>query len=130
MTFNFWHNRNVDDSFCPRSGGWNRLWRMNVPHKLKVLLWRFCRNNLPIRNQLRFRGIPITIMCLLCAVDVEHLLHVFFDCTFAKACWQAAGLGFDMSQVSSPSEWLLNILETSNHDENMKIAIVLWEIWF
>lgn len=68
-------------------------------------------------------------MCPLCIVDVEHLLHVFFDCTFAKNCWRAARFSLNMSQVFSPPDWLLNKLQTLNHDESIKLAIILWRIW-
>lgn len=111
-------------------GGWNKLWRLNIPHKMKIFLWRFCRNNIPVRNRLRHKGVSVTILCPMCNVDVEHLLHVFFDCTFAKCCWQAAGLSYDMSQVFSAPEWLLGKLEVLTQSENIKVATVLWGIWF
>ena len=128
--YHFWHNRHVGNSLCTRSGGWNKLWRLTVPHKLKVFLWRFCRNNIPVRHRLRSKGVLVTIQCPMCSIDVEHLLHVFFDCPFAKSCWQAVGFSLDMSQVYSAPEWLLSKLDTSNQAESVKLTTVLWGIWF
>lgn len=71
---------------------------------------------------------PVT--CLICSVDIEHLLHLFFDCTFARSCWQFAGLIYDMQEVESAPQWVLNKLETAKHDEVVKICITLWGIWF
>lgn len=62
----------------------------------------------------------------MCSVDVDHMCHVFFDCHYAKSCWQAAGLSFDMSQVSFAPEWLLSQLEILSHKESIKLATVLW----
>lgn len=64
----------------------------------------------------------------MCCVDVEHILHVFFDYIFARSCWQVAGIDYDISQVESGPEWLLNKLETSTQGECMKIATILWGI--
>lgn len=63
-------------------------------------------------------------------MDVEHLLHMFFDCDFARSCWQAVGLSYDMSEVVSAPEWLLYKLESSSQVEAVKISTVLWGIWF
>lgn len=37
--------------------GWNNLWKAEVPHKVKKNLWRLCRNNVPVRNLLRGKGV-------------------------------------------------------------------------
>lgn len=65
-----------------------------------------------------------------CDRDVEHMLHVFFDCDFATRCWQLAALQFDMLEIYSASDWLLSKLETENHENLIKVASVLWGIWF
>lgn len=85
-------------------------------------------NMIPVRKLLRGRGVNVPILCPLCNRDVEHKLHVFFDCLFATQCWQLAGLGFDMADVKNALGWLLNRLETDNNDTLIKVAIVLWGI--
>lgn len=68
--------------------GWSRLWKLNIPHKTHILLLRFSKNNILVRNLLRGRGVPNPIICLMCEHDIEHVLHLFFDCEFARSCWQ------------------------------------------
>lgn len=62
--------------------------------------------------------------------EVEHLLHLFFDCAFAKSCWQKMGLIYDMWMVESAPELLLNKLCTENSNNLIKIATVHWEVWW
>lgn len=62
---------------------------------------RFCRNNIPVRDRLKARGVNLSILCPMCNTDVEHLLHIFFDCTFATQYWNLAGGGYDMHAVES-----------------------------
>lgn len=101
--------------------GWSKIWCLNIPPKLKFFLWRFCRNNILVRNILRYKGVsrtPITCpMRQADAADVEHLLHLFFDCRFAKQCWQQhMGFSYNMSTVESASCWLLERLSSESYE--------------
>ncbi|XP_074374427.1 uncharacterized protein LOC141714831 [Apium graveolens] len=72
---------------------------------------RLCRNNVPVRYVLREKRVMVPIGCTMCTGgDIEHLIHVFFECGFAKACWQYMGVKYDMSAVDNAPEWLLTQL--------------------
>lgn len=92
--------------------GWGKMWRLGIHHKVKVLLWMLCRTNVPVRNLLRGKGDNVPISCVMWEGEVEHLFHLFFDYNFAKSCWQLMGLSYDMSEVESAPDWLLNKLST------------------
>lgn len=47
-----------------------------------------------------------TIIFQMCERDIEHLLHIFFDCKFAKDCWQVMNLEFNMANVENAAETL------------------------
>lgn len=51
--YRYWQERSsVNLGAIPNSDGWKKIWKLPVPHKMKVFLWRFCRNNIPVRNRL------------------------------------------------------------------------------
>lgn len=125
-----WHKNHVGDMGVQQSKGWGRIWNLNVPHKIKIFLWRWCRNNIPVRNLLGNKGVSVPIGCNMCVGDIEHLRHLFFYCRFAQACWHEAGLVNDMREVEYAPDWLLNKL-CSESDENLcKISDVLRGVWF
>lgn len=66
----------------------------------------------------------------MCSIDVEHHLHIFFDCSFAKECWQKARLHYAMQEVESASEWLLEKMATGTIEEKENVVMILWGIWF
>lgn len=53
--YHFWLNNSSSNR--NRRIGWSELWKPEVPHKVKVFLWRFGRNNVPVRNLLRSKGV-------------------------------------------------------------------------
>lgn len=127
--YNFWHKHFGECRQITIHKGWSKIWCLEVPHKLKIFLWWLCRNNVPVRNLLRGRGVQTTIICPMCGVDVEHLLHVFLDCRFANACWRVLGLEFDTSTIESCPDWLLQSLASESHERLVQVATVLWGIW-
>ncbi|KAL8133871.1 hypothetical protein AgCh_009077 [Apium graveolens] len=80
-----WHLNHIGDLGLQQSRGWDMIWRLDIPHKIKIFLWRFCLNNIPVRNLLRGKVIPAPAACDMCVGDVEHLMHLFCDCSFAAA---------------------------------------------
>lgn len=102
---------------------------MSIPHKIKIFVWRFCRNSVPVRSRLSAKGIHLPITCHMCNADVEHLLHIFFDCTFAKQCWHYMGFDLDMNSVEYTPDWLLDKLFNASGEELNKICVTLWGIW-
>lgn len=128
--YQLWHESNVGVGTIIQSNGWNKLWRLNLPHKIKIFLWRFCRNNVPVRRRLSAKGVRLPITCPMCMSDVEHMAHVFFDCPFALSCWQYAGIVYDMQMVEDVTEWLLQKISIASSEETEVLAKVLWGIWF
>lgn len=61
--YQHWCENNLHSATIRQVNGWSKLWRLNVPHKVKVFLWRFCRNNIPVRNKLRTKGVHNPITC-------------------------------------------------------------------
>lgn len=127
--YRVWQNQGLRVNRAIQSEGWGKIWRLNIPHKIKVFLWRFGRNNLPVKTRLREKGVSLATVCSMCDRDEEHMVHVFFMCSFASQCWLYAGLSLDMQQINSASEWLLEKINGGTCSEVCKIAKVLWGIW-
>ena len=125
-----WQKNHIVVAEIRQSRGWSKLWSLQIPHKMRVFLWRFCRNNIPVRYLIRGKGITIPICCPMCPGDVEHVLHLFFDCGFAKECWQIVGLSYNMWTVENAADWLLERLSTDSSEVLSKIATVMWGVWF
>lgn len=125
-----WCEHHVNVNEVQQSKGWSVIWKLEVPHKTKVFLWRFCRNTLPVRYLLRGRGIQVPVTCTMCTGEIEHLRHLFFECQFARNCWYYMGVDVDSWDIEDSSEWLLRKLANGPKQELIKISTVLAGVWF
>ncbi|XP_074356116.1 uncharacterized protein LOC141695803 [Apium graveolens] len=128
--YHLWHERNVGTSNVTQSSGWGQIWKLSIPHKVKVLLWRVCRNNLPVRSRLSSKGVQLSLACPMCDSCDENVLHLFFDCYFARQCWLHVGGNYYTQEVEHAPDWILNKICEGSRDEVVRIARVLWGIWF
>ncbi|XP_024967329.1 uncharacterized protein LOC112507122 [Cynara cardunculus var. scolymus] len=56
---------------------WNKL----IPSKVKIHIWRTCRDKLPTLDNLVKRGITVdTNKCILCKEEAEDVNHIFLGC--------------------------------------------------
>lgn len=128
--YNFWFERMVGVDHVPQHQGWSKVWRLSLPHKVKIFIRRFCRNNIPVRMRLQSKGITLPVGCPMCGQDSETLLHLFFECVFAAECWRQVNLVYDMVGVVDGSGWLLDKLNEVPTEEVVKLCTVLWGVWF
>lgn len=71
-----------------RGQWWRALWKLNCPNKVKVFIWRFCKNALPTRPALRNRKLNVPPDCPLCGEVEESSLHVIWKCKSARQSWK------------------------------------------
>jgi hypothetical protein len=82
----------VDNNNLKEPGNWKTLWRLNVPNKVRIFLWRLLRGCLPVRGRLVQRGVPCDNKCPNCANYEENEWHCFFGCDAALEIWEHSPL--------------------------------------
>lgn len=68
-------------------GLWSLIWKLAVPLKVKVFLWKACRSCLPTRVRLQDKGVQCPATCILCSIELEQAWHLFFPCELNVPCW-------------------------------------------
>ena len=126
-SYHYWFERHHNQDEQSGSQGWGRLWKLQIPHKMKFFWWRVCRSNLPVRYMLRGKGVNTSIICPMCNADVEHFRHVFLECPW---CWSYTGGEYDISNVEHLFTWVLERLSSETSLNLVRIASTLWGIWF
>lgn len=109
------------------SSFWRRLWKLNVPGKVKNFLWRIVKNVLPTTNNLLSRRVQVLPTCSVYNAYNQSIIHALVECGFAKSCWIASHVGY-VGQMSSFMEWLGIIFSRCNKDDCELAAMICWRI--
>ena len=67
-------------------GAWNLIWKVQVPFKINIFVWKLLKDNLPTKLALKKRSISSDNSCPMCNSKEESSTHLFLLCPFARAC--------------------------------------------
>ena len=63
---------------------WKFLWRLRIPPKVKLFIWKAVHNWIPTAINLISHGIKIDPLCRICLKKVESSIHVLWCCPRLK----------------------------------------------
>ncbi|KAF4363009.1 hypothetical protein F8388_020525 [Cannabis sativa] len=91
---------------------WNRIWKLKITERLKMFLWKLCKDILPFGSRLS-RIFGNNNSCVICGEVDDSAQHLFWKCPLAKAVWFASrwSIRSENLQFDSPRkmvEWILN----------------------
>ncbi|KAJ1421430.1 Ribonuclease H-like superfamily [Sesbania bispinosa] len=122
-----------DTSHLKVTGEWKTLWRLNIPNRVKLLLWRMMRGCLPVRTNLQRKRVSCPATCPLCDAGLENEFHIFFGCDHSIQCWQASGLWGDVERVASGSEGfqetMMSLLKNLSTQKKRESVMLMWALW-
>ena len=110
---------------------WNGIWSARVQPKVKMFIWRACKNILPTQTNLFDKGVTQTFSCLWCEDEAETTDHVLWNCEFAQRVWLASTVpippryDFHMSFADFIS-CALNDIQSPSIEIMFTTA---WELW-
>jgi hypothetical protein len=121
---------------------WKILWRMKIPSKVKIFMWRALHGILPLQSILYNHHIGTTCGCPICNQGPEDISHLLFQCETARDLWNNLGIAdliIEAKQVdragSSVLEELLRrqdntLVGFSEIGLNEMISVSCWYLWW
>jgi hypothetical protein len=113
---------------------WQKIWKANVPPKVRMFAWKAASNALATEENKRARGIKVTGMCLICGSEKEDSRHALFSCGHARQLWAKM---HGIWQLPSMSEldtcsgtWLRTVITVAQPRMVEAIMLVAWRVWF
>lgn len=115
------------------------IWRIKVPNKIKIFLWKLYLNILPTRNLLMGRGVKIADRdeCSFCGKPEETSRHLFHVCDSSKALWDQVCGWWQVHLSASHFHSTTSMWDTTSIFRLKKAKLVwkiiisasLWVIW-
>ncbi|XP_026450741.1 uncharacterized protein LOC113350847 [Papaver somniferum] len=68
----------------PSKNLWRCIWKVRVPYRIQVFLWREARNVLPSRTVIHTRMPMHSVDCPRCSDPQETIMHALVTCPFAS----------------------------------------------
>ncbi|KAL4556996.1 hypothetical protein LXL04_035166 [Taraxacum kok-saghyz] len=126
----------VDDALLGGSAMATR-WISLVPIKVNVFAWKMMGDALPTRWNLSQRGMELnTLICPICGEAVEHMEHLFFTCSFARAVMEKVlrwwGLpAYSIDSLPAWKAWLEDVRyrKSLKHVLEGVFFVTWWAIW-
>jgi ribonuclease HI len=111
---------------------WTSLWKMKVPSKLTVFLWRLARQSLPTADVLQHRNMAPQSACVVCG-ETDSWRHSLIECHHARSVWGLAPVEISdyVQQLYEPHArgWLQAMMKDLSHEESTRVVITLWALW-
>lgn len=109
---------------------WNDIWKLPIPSKIRMFIWRACAGILPHKVGLFRRHIVSKPMCESCSKEVESLHHVFMVCRGMRDIWRShpvniSTLGPQVSMLSI----FLEMRRLLSPELFLVSLVVCWKAW-
>uniref|UniRef100_A0A2N9FZG8 Reverse transcriptase domain-containing protein n=1 Tax=Fagus sylvatica TaxID=28930 RepID=A0A2N9FZG8_FAGSY len=113
-----------------RSRFWRKLWRLNIPGKVKHFIWRACNESLPTRQNLCRRKILEDHRCAICSGISETTTHILWECPFANCVWSTSSGRLQKCHVSEEEFIVLvrKLVRMLSREELEVWAVLSWSI--
>ena len=108
---------------------WKEVWSLQIPNKMRNLLWRACWNSLPTKQSLVRHTIIDDPLCDRCKMVPETPLHALWSCHELDVVWADESLWacrrtttfIDFKELLS---WMIK------RQQNLKLfSVTVWTIW-
>lgn len=112
-------------------GLWSKIWKLEIPPKVKVFWWRVAHEFLPARQVLWKRHIEPVPCCEVCGASEESIAHVLLHCTIVKVFWSQirAGIGVKLPDLN-PITWVNDLTAgVCSRRETAVILCGMWSLW-
>lgn len=108
---------------------WQKLlWDLNIPHKVKLFVWRAFHNILPTGQNLIHRGIGSVRGCRRCQEGLETGFHALVCCTVAWQMWSESVFWSKISRFKGDQDdlFLLFMSAALKREDLELFCMVLW----
>jgi ribonuclease HI len=110
---------------------WEKIWKLACPPKIKQFMWRFAHNSLPLRMNIKRRGMKCDTKCVCCMRLDEDGAHLFLKCKEVKYVWRELKLEDERLILCTcpDAKAVVHHILSLKEEVSSLIACLLWHWW-
>ncbi|GMN74812.1 hypothetical protein TIFTF001_052466, partial [Ficus carica] len=118
-------------SDSPDALWWRKLWRLPIPPKARLFVWRAFHEILPTMVSLRSRGIECDVVCPRCQAVLESPSHAIFDCPFSYMVWKKSRFWkvLENKRAMPFADFLRSLSLEISLDDLALVCWLAWKLW-
>ena len=115
--------------------GWSKIWRIKVPSRIRMFLWKVAHKILPSKGFLNKRFNVDNQMCSWCNIDREDQDHILWTCQGAREVWESVSGWWEIRLPPSFFQGNLEVVlgtvtdAMSAQSWEITISATLWSLW-
>ncbi|KAK2634297.1 hypothetical protein Ddye_029089 [Dipteronia dyeriana] len=111
---------------------WRKLWKLYMPLKIKIFIWRACHDWILTLSNLRNRGMSMNRNCLVCNQAEKSTFHALLMCGKAKEVRREWMVMKTMNYKACCNffDLITDMAKHTNTKENLVLfCIICWKLW-
>ncbi|KAL9670057.1 hypothetical protein QQ045_007608 [Rhodiola kirilowii] len=123
---------NTDQGESSDKSNMKSFWKLPLPRKIKIFIWRGFHKALPTGKQLWKRNLSNNLSCPICNLKLEGDIHIFNECWWSKCLWDQLKIrGSHFFHNFSSFADLIYFCKNNLHPAELsKTIVALWYIWY
>ncbi|KAK2640695.1 hypothetical protein Ddye_028490 [Dipteronia dyeriana] len=111
---------------------WKFLWRLKVPFKVKLLVWRACHNWIASNVNLAMCGMKVNCFCPLCSTKLESISHALWFCPTLKKVRTMCSFfrNFKVTEGMRFMEFMIICMNQLFPAGMEFLCMIMWRIWY
>lgn len=110
---------------------WRKIWKMQVPNRVKIFAWRVCKNDLPSLKNLQAKKVVTEAKCRWCKVEEEDINHALLYCPSFKDVLQTHLCFLQESQFQRDFvQVVAQLVKRNKSGEMEKLFFCAWGLWY
>ncbi|KAF7826353.1 uncharacterized protein G2W53_017517 [Senna tora] len=122
---------NPKDAWMCYSSIWKKIWKANLPPKIRSFCWRAWRGILPTCINLKNRGVDVDTRCCVCGLDDEDTSHALVASPELKSLWDnhMPDVGGPINTNEAFVDWFSNKVQRWSCKQVEIYCILAYKVW-
>ena len=115
----------------PRNDLWIKIWKLCIPPKVRLFVWRLLRGILPTKVALAKKFPLPNVECVFCGNHAESDTHLFMRCVALKCFWEVSNVELTplVHIRQNTFDWLTTVSNSPHKNQIELLCMCLWVIW-